>query len=534
MIGSEPPAGPTVADVVAAVGPPVLSVANGGDALARPVADVSIVDHLDPTTLAPETVLLAVAVDPEGGHAVALVDRAIRAGAAAVVLKSDRPLPARVVDPAVAGRLALLAVPPEMAWGQLYAFLRTALSGAGTEAHAAGWVPPGDLFAFADAIAAAVGAPITLEDARWRVLAYSNLDQPIDEGRRQTILGRTPPAEWQARIEEAGVLRELRSGTDLVRFVHEGVETRVIAAVRAGDELIGSIWAIEGDEALSARAEEELRRAASQAAMHVLAHRSNGDVERRRRAAVVRDVLEGRDAGHESYLPQGQGLSAIAFVVAPVAATQTVNHQRLAGMVRLFAGAMSRDAESAVIGERVWALVPTPQEGGAERMREVARRVVDRAAEVLSLPLHAGIGHAVECVADVPGSRDAALRAVAVLARRSPDVAAVAHVAEVLEHAALVELLETPAARPDPEHSKVGHLAALDAERDTTYLVTLRAWLDAHGDTVRAARTLGVHTNTLRYRLRRLAEIAALDLDDPDERLVVALQLRVLERDARR
>ena len=35
----------------------------------------------------------------------------------------------------------------------------------------------------------------------------------------------------------------------------------------------------------------------------------------------------------------------------------------------------------------------------------------------------------------------------------------------------------------------------------------------------------GVHANTFRYRLRRLAEVAALDLDDPVERLVVQLQL---------
>lgn len=535
MTRSAPPPGPTVADVLAAVGPHVLAVAQGGEALGAPVADVSIVDHLDPATLAPEAILLAVAVDPEGGHAVALVDRAIRAGAAAVVLKSDRPLPARVVEPASAGRIALLTVSPEMAWGRLYALLRTALSGPNaTASDESGAVPLGDLFAFADAVAAAVGAPVTVEDARWRVLAYSNLDQPIDEGRRETILGRTPPAEWQERIEVAGVLRALRSGENLVRFRSAGCDTRVIAAVRAGDELLGSIWAIEGAEPLTPAAEEELTRAAHQAAMHVLAHRSGEDVERRRRGAVVRDLLEGREAGHDGFPARGQELSAVAFAVAPGTAEEAVNLQRLAGMVGLFVGAASRSAESAVIGERIWALVATPAGQGHERLQEMADRIVARTQSVLSLPLHAGIGHPVTEVAHVPGSRDAALRALAVLARRSPATAAVAHVSDVLEHAALLELLEVPAARPEPERSKIGRLAALDADRDSAYLPTLRAWLDAHGDTVQAAKALDVHANTLRYRLRRLAEIAGLDLDDPDERLVVALQLRVLERDAQR
>lgn len=35
---------------------------------------------------------------------------------------------------------------------------------------------------------------------------------------------------------------------------------------------------------------------------------------------------------------------------------------------------------------------------------------------------------------------------------------------------------------------------------------------------------VGVHGNTFRYRLRGLAELASLDLDDPVERLVVQLQ----------
>jgi DNA-binding PucR family transcriptional regulator len=43
-----------------------------------------------------------------------------------------------------------------------------------------------------------------------------------------------------------------------------------------------------------------------------------------------------------------------------------------------------------------------------------------------------------------------------------------------------------------------------------------------------AAERLHVHRNTFRYRLRRIEELAGIDLDDPDERLVAELQLRWL------
>lgn len=45
---------------------------------------------------------------------------------------------------------------------------------------------------------------------------------------------------------------------------------------------------------------------------------------------------------------------------------------------------------------------------------------------------------------------------------------------------------------------------------------------------VRAAKLLAVHPNTCRYRLRQAQRHLGIDLDDPDERLVLWLQLRTL------
>ena len=58
---------------------------------------------------------------------------------------------------------------------------------------------------------------------------------------------------------------------------------------------------------------------------------------------------------------------------------------------------------------------------------------------------------------------------------------------------------------------------------------TLRAWLDAHGDVSRAAEALGVHPQTVRYRLTGLREMFGDVLDDPARRLEVALALRAAD-----
>jgi len=50
-------------------------------------------------------------------------------------------------------------------------------------------------------------------------------------------------------------------------------------------------------------------------------------------------------------------------------------------------------------------------------------------------------------------------------------------------------------------------------------LAGVQAWLDAGMHTGRAATQLFVHPNTLRYRIRRYQQLAAVDLTDPAEAL---------------
>ena len=79
--------------------------------------------------------------------------------------------------------------------------------------------------------------------------------------------------------------------------------------------------------------------------------------------------------------------------------------------------------------------------------------------------------------------------------------------------------------------SLLGPVLDLPADDSTVLLDTARGWLAERGSTSTAARILHIHRNTVRYRLRRLEEIAGLDLADPADtaRLQVALEaVRIL------
>lgn len=57
---------------------------------------------------------------------------------------------------------------------------------------------------------------------------------------------------------------------------------------------------------------------------------------------------------------------------------------------------------------------------------------------------------------------------------------------------------------------------------------TLRAYLDSGQNVAKTAKQLHLHRNTVRYRIDRIAEVLPVDLDDPDDRLLVELSCRVV------
>jgi sugar diacid utilization regulator len=98
---------------------------------------------------------------------------------------------------------------------------------------------------------------------------------------------------------------------------------------------------------------------------------------------------------------------------------------------------------------------------------------------------------------------------------------------DVRSRVVLAELRATAVPAFDLGVSPVQALLDHDRRRGTEHAKTLLAWLDSFGEARIAAATLFVHENTLRYRVRRISERFDIDLDDPQERLVTWLELRL-------
>jgi len=526
----------TVARLIEHLGSGIVDVLAAPDGLEHVIDHPTIHDPAEPLSLGEGELLLAVGVDAAGPDAIHLVQQAAGAKVAGIIVKQREGSVERLVEAAQQARVTLLSITPEMTWTQLHALIRTIMMSAGLapESNTRDGVALGDLFGLANAVAAMIGGPVTIEDLQSRVLAYSSLDGPIDEPRRRTILGRRVPDEWVAALHDAGIFRQLWGTHDVVRIEKMGPEEirpRLTIAVRAGDEIVGSIWVAEGDSPLGKEAEAALREAAKIASLHLVRSRYGEDVERRMRGDVLRRILDGR--GPLNHLAERIGIkpdTAFAVVAFELLSSEeaeiALQRERALELVALYCEAYRRRAVQVPIGPTIYALLPLDKAQSIDGVHRLARDVLTRSRETLSVGLLVGIGSAVSHLRDVPKSRQEADQVLRVLA--TPRVTReVATIADVRAQALLMELHDYVSSHPELLSGKLDVLYEHDATNDGSYIETLRAYLDHFGDVPSAARSLEVHPNTFRYRVRRLGEVADLDLEDPDERLAIELQLRL-------
>ncbi|CCH79092.1 conserved hypothetical protein [Nostocoides japonicum T1-X7] len=90
----------------------------------------------------------------------------------------------------------------------------------------------------------------------------------------------------------------------------------------------------------------------------------------------------------------------------------------------------------------------------------------------------------------------------------------------------LGEITDLVAERDELRDPRLQALVDDDLARHGSLVVSLEEYLDRFGDVRSSAAALHVHPNTLRYRIRRAERVLGMRLDDPEDRLLLQLQLR--------
>lgn len=513
----------TAPDLVVAVGPALFEVVVTGQGEGEgsqgdgEVRDVFLADPQEPATGQPGDLVLGLGLR-NAEEAVELLERCDAGHASGVVLRTGLAQDPTVVASAERSSLTLIALQPGVTWAHVVWLLRGVIDrAAAPDSPVAGDAGVHqELFALADAAAAIVDAPVTIEDNQSRVLAYSSGQDLTDPTRVSTIVGRRVPAEVIAHFRARGIFRRLARSSEpfLVPDGPNGIRPRLVVPVRAGGEWLGSIWAVV-DGPVSQEVTGELTNAASVLALHLLRLRAQADVARRSAIDRLRTVLRqfSPDTTVDVRLPPPPWRVVALGSPAGYDVPQELDLWDSTGRRHGWSEPQLADLDGTV-------LAVVSDSDGPGSWRWLRKLVVDLAKD--SPGTTAAAGGPARGPADLPSSRAEAVELLNLVRRGVAPGPALRvdqawHLLTV--HRAVTSLDTTKLDGP------LATLLRYDIEHDTAFVDTLQAWLNHPGQPQRAAKQLHLHTNTLRHRMKRIGEIAPLDLSDPRERLALQLQI---------
>lgn len=473
----------------------------------------------------PGTLLLAPsAVHAPGIGLAQLAERAARLGYAGIAVKCHEHDVERLSALAASAGVPILRVGERVSWHLFDAMLAQLL---GEQRHSEdlhrdrGSEP---LFALANELAEFFGGSVAIEDLGRRIIAYSSVPgQVIDRLRTQGILTRRVP---DSPFNDDQYRTVLRSKAPIKYPRLDDEEPRVAFAIHAGTLPLGSIWAIDASGAgqLTPEQDERIRAAAGLAASYMLDDLRVRRATQQPREDRLRTLLDGHDVVGSEFaelgLSEERGAALLAF--APEREGHSPVPAQLRSTVHRHLALHRPETVTAVRGGRVYALIE-------QEASRTAGDLVEPLLPVLDRLVGPGVRVALPGVAHRPVD-------VAPLRALSDRLFDVAH-ADAGGVAGSDRLLAVEALRPALVFERTAALFAEEpvlrspglarmADEDPAVAETLAAWCACFGNVARAARELGIHENTVRYRLKRAEDHYGIALLDPDTLLSAWLQLR--------
>ncbi|MFG3010808.1 PucR family transcriptional regulator [Streptomyces cinerochromogenes] len=399
-----------------------------------------------------------------------------------------------------------------------------------------------------DEISELLGVPATLENRDFELIAFGAYDSEdeldpsaLDPVRTRSILTRRSTATVRAWFEGFGITRAtgpVRIPPSTEAGVYRG---RICLPVRHRGVVLGYVWLLDGDPGpTEAQLTAAMRVAGRIGALLADEAEAGAGLSRELRAVLTAESGWQRDMAvadlRTALGPRADGPHTLVCVApwpsadpddAPAA--RTIPHatalctlpwgaagQSLALLVRL----RTTETSTSAVAAATRLLKEAGAAGGA------ARGAGARVAAAVAAGFTAGAG-AAGCAAGVGEPRtglvelgtvwqEAAAAARAALAE--PRFGPVAEWARIGAYRLLTAL------PPEAARDRVVGPLLSPAHRELAR--TAEVYLDCAGQAGRTASELGIHRQTLYYRLSRVEQLTGLDLDDGEDRLLLHMALK--------
>lgn len=526
---------PTLADVARSAGSEIVSLVEMPADDQQVVAGSVLYDSTATPATFPGAVALAIGLSLSGKRLRVKVRELKDAGYVAIVYKSNGNPDAALRAAARETGLALFRASDSVPWNQLAEIMDAAVVPHRQSGRTLVDIRPGDLFDLANTVAAQAGGAIAIADPDQTILAYSTLpDQPIDETRRSSILRLHVPHSVQTDKD----YRRVHAASDALDVATADPRLRRTAiAIRAGGAVLGSLWLLERADHHNEDADRILREAANVAALHILHKRTTYVSNLTRQMDLVQPLLFEPERAELAAIRLGISAASIRVAALSVWPADAIAAETLQSRLRLFdtiRTACAIRVPSAVCGLSdgiVYIVLPQSTESSLQFQRGAILKIVQNARRLLSRPVLAALG-AAATIDRLAESRVNAELVLSELVRNvvegrisadSDDV--VADDESLGSRLQLRQIASSLTASGQLPGTHALRIAEYDEHHKKSFEETIHAYLSCGGNAIEAAKSLDVHVNTVRYRLSRVETLFGIDLDDPETRLLVWLQL---------
>ncbi|MGG1313647.1 MULTISPECIES: PucR family transcriptional regulator [Cohnella] len=392
-----------------------------------------------------------------------------------------------------------------------------------------------NLDTLADAIYGALRCPVTIEDANHRLLAYSSHEDMSDPARISTIMGRKVPEKVISTLWRDGVMKRLLQSELPIRIsaMEEiGLGDRVAVAIRRNQDVLGYIWLLEVNGPLGDQGLHQLKRAADAARSQLIQLQMKTRKEEKSYHDFFWQLLTGhlqpdervRDRAKQLdvRLPERYHVTVLQFeeAISEKLKQQIRYTLETTPFVRIVLHAVT-DAQLVLL-----AAAPSPSAGDEEEQKEALFRMIRQMKQRFGIsPVESGSGMIYSDYAMVERSYQEALTLLQIKRRFPEETSSASAYPDLGYYRYLPHILQEKQLHRF-ENPALQKLRKYDREHNSDLLQTLELFLSHDSNVKVTADLLHIHINTLTYRLKRIAEIGGIDLNNMDQKVTLYLDLK--------
>ncbi|MDR7001740.1 PucR family transcriptional regulator [Neobacillus niacini] len=388
---------------------------------------------------------------------------------------------------------------------------------------------------FADLISQVLQCPVTIEDANHRLLAYSTHDERTDPARISTIIGRRVPEKVINQLWKEGTIPALLKTDQPIRVKSMddiGLSDRVAISIWKQEEVLGFIWAIEIDKTLTDKDFGLLKKAADAVKNKLLQLQTRKNKKGEHFQEFFWRLLTGHLTVTEEIIQNFQTLKITpspSYAVLVFQFQHNITRKEEQSISYLLKTSQHLTIMLYTIDcNQLILLVSAPKsDRPLAEIDHFAQSFVSKMNERYNVknitPVFSSIS---EDYGKIGKAYQETIKVLSIKEKFPLETKNIFHY-QKLGIYQFFDLLLERRKNEEYENRSLKLLHEYDQKHNSNLVETLEVFLNQDTNIPEAAKELNVHANTLNYRLKRITEIGEINFKDPNQKMLLFLDLKL-------